>query len=279
MNHTGFFFSGLLVGVVVSAAFGLDFFPTPASKGGGGLAVHSFAPNGQGSSIPGSLTDSTSTGGAVGKSTSDEARLILDLDATKLRVTSLEEKLATTQSSLEQRETEVRTLEDRLKSMTPDQLQAKLDVAQIELEKERQQSKRLEADLELSYREAYNLLNQFFASDRGPEHAILISEYFATSAPETLKGNLVEKLLQNNRDVIAALSPMTTSTMVADGADTGKVGVAPVSARIEASGPRPAVDKAARRGNLDAAQAEGAPSRGSSPRQKNSLPLPPPPGK
>ena len=286
MNNTGFFFCGLLVGVVVSAAFGLDFFPTLAPEPGSGANVAAVAegPDGQSAGVQPSEVAPT-----------DRTQLVADLAAATLKVTSLEQKLASTESALQTKSAAVTTLEARLKALPPDEVQAKLDLAQIELEQERQQAKRLKADLELSHREAYNLLNQFFASKRSPEDAILVSEYFATSAPETFKGDLVDQLLLTNRDVIASLSPV--SSLLAESRIEPPSGwVTPVSVKTGASGPKPAVLKEDQRGNLDPAQkneaSEGTSGDGISgdpapdgkippgavPDAERAVQLPPPPG-
>ena len=282
MNNTGFFFCGLLVGVVVSAAFGLDFFPSIAPEPGAGATVAA-------------VTDGTD-GEPSQLAPTDQARLVADLDAATLKVASLEEKLVSTENALQAKQADVTTLEARLKTSTPDEAQAELELARIELEQERQQAKRLEADLELSYRETNNLLKQFFASKRSPEDAILISEYFATSAPEKFKGDLVDQLLQTNRDVIASLSPV--SSLLAENKIEPRRGwLTPVSAKTGTSGPEAAVLREDELGKLDPPQKndasdptpddptpegatpEGATPEGATPEgAERAVQLPPPPG-
>ena len=79
--------------------------------------------------------------------------------------------------------------------------------AEEELAEQRAEVARRTADLELAAKETYNLLERFFDGQRTPEHATLVSGYFTTSAPEEFKGKLVDALLENNIDVLAALSP------------------------------------------------------------------------
>ena len=271
MNNTGFFFCGLLVGVVVSAAFGLDFFPSVAPEPGSGSGTTGVAIPAGPDGAPSPLAPT------------DQTRLATELDAATRKVTGLEEKLESAESALQAKEADVTTLEARLKTSTPDQAQevARLELAQIELEQERQRAKRLEADLELSHRETYNLLKQFFASKRSPEDAILISEYFATSAPEKFKGDLVDQLLQTNRDVIASLSPVS-SLLARSGIEPLRGGLTPVSTKTGASGPEAAVLREGQRENLDPPQKSDAsePSTpdGTIPDGDKAVQLPPPPG-
>lgn len=266
MNNTGFFFCGLLVGVVVSAAFGLDFFP----------AVDLGA--GSGSSTLGSANQAGPDGAPA--QVGEPARLAAELGAATLKVTSLEKKLAAAESTVEAKEAQVTMLEARLKTTGPDDV-SKLAQARGDLAQERQRAKRLEADLELSHGETYNLLKQFFASKRSPNDAILISAYFATSAPEKLKGDLVDQLLQTNRDVIASLSP-AGSLLAGSGLDRVESGLAPVSSKTGASEPKAAVLKEGEPENLDPQQKSDASDPSTSDPtvsdESKAVRLPPPPG-
>ncbi len=265
MNNTGFFFCGLLVGVVVSAAFGLDFFP--AVTPGGGFATRPLdAPDGGSAALP----------------PADRAALTAELDTASLKVTSLEKELSAAANRLQAKEAEVTTLEARLKAEAPDQAEAlaKLGRAQSELTQERQRARRLEADLELSHLETYNLLRRFFGSTRSTEDAILISEYFATSAPEKLKGDLVDQLLKTNRDVIASLSPVS-SQLARSRNEQLSGGLTPASTKTGVSRPEGAVLREDERGILDRRQTNDAADSARSapvPGDRGAVRLPPPPG-
>ena len=91
-----------------------------------------------------------------------------------------------------------------------------------ELAEQRAEVARRTEDLELAAKETYNLLERFFDGQRTPEHATLVSGYFTTSAPEEFKGKLVDALLENNIDVLAALSPGAVPNGV--GGAVGEVG-------------------------------------------------------
>ena len=272
MNNTGFFFCGLLVGVVVSAAFGLDFFPRsdtlspetdPSGVASTGSKKAASDDPGMQSEVDRLTRDKTALEG-------EKIQLATDLAAAQAKGSGLETDLQATRTRVTQLENELKALPD------PSQEAKELEAARGELEQEKRRAQRFEADLELTYQETYNLLRQFFASKRGVEDAILISKYFATSAPEKLKGDLVDQLLKTNREVILSLSPASGMVAGAEGATRPIGGLAPVSAPLEASRPEPAVLK---EDNLEG-RSDDNPESGAS--AKNSgetgVELPPPPG-
>ncbi len=212
MNKSGFFLCGVLVGVVISAAFGLDL-----------MGVFEFDSN----------QDSQ-------RRTTTAAPTVPEVDAGELQAVRAElgqlkrerdvavEKLnsaAAQISELRADADEVRRLKLQDSSRTRQLAEVHDKASQLNQELERLKDEsarkdqlvgRARADADTAQREVFDWLSGYYSTLRSEAELGLLLNYFKSSAPERFKTELVQRVLEANPAVGQRLLPIAQS--VADSA-------------------------------------------------------------